>query len=83
MSLELVGAVRGRFRFYARVVERTVCGWLLAVVVPAVPIGAEDLIDAEDQAVAVEALAAIDFECLTLRQRTKSSRFHVTSRSEI
>lgn len=82
MSLELASPVRGGFRVFARVVQRTVCGWLFAVVVPAVSFGTEDLVHPEDQAVAVEALAAIDFECLTLRQRTKSSRFPMTSRSE-
>ena len=82
MSIELAGAVRGGFRFVARVVQRTVCGWLFAVVVPAVPIGAEDLIYAENEAVAVEALAAIDLERLTLGQLTKSSRFPMASRSD-
>ena len=82
MSIALAGAVRGGFRLVARVVQRTVGGWLLAVVVPAVPIGAEDLIHAEDEAVAVEALAAIDSEYLTVRQFGNVSRFQMTSRSD-
>jgi hypothetical protein len=82
MPIELAGAVRGGFRLVARGVQRTVRGWLLAVVVPAVPIGAEDLIHADDEAVAVEALAAIDLEYLTVRQLGNVSRFDMTSRSD-
>jgi hypothetical protein len=81
MALELAGTVRGGLGCLARVVQRTVCGWLLAVVVPAIPLGAEDLIHAEDEAVAVEALAAIDLEYLTRRQFTECSRFRTMSRS--
>jgi hypothetical protein len=82
MSIQLAGAVRGGFRLVARVVQRTVCRWLLAVVVPAVPIGAEDLIHADDETIAVEALAAIDFEYLTVRQLGNVSRFPLTRRSD-
>ena len=59
--------------FFARVLKRTVAWWLLAVVVPPVLLGAEDLIDTDHQAVAVNPLAAVDFERLRVRHEAPAS----------
>ena len=74
--------VVGRFLCLStRVIQRPIGGRLLAVVVPAVLLGAEDLIHADDKAVAVKALAAVDFERLFVRQAAYFILFQRSSRS--
>ena len=59
---KLARHVRSQLRVLARVVEWPI-GWgLLSVVVPAIPSRAEELVDAEHEPVAVNALAAVDLE---------------------
>lgn len=72
MSGELARLVGRGLRFVARVVQRPVCRRLLAVVVPSVLLGVEDLIDTDDEAVTVNALAAVDFERTAVGQGVRS-----------
>lgn len=64
MPREPVGLVSRSLGPLAGHVQRAIRRWALAVVIPSVGFGAEDLKDTEDEPIAVNALAPVDLEVL-------------------
>jgi hypothetical protein len=61
--------VGGRLGQAPRLAEWSIRRWLFSVVIPAVIVGAEHLIDTDDKPIVVNALAAVDFEDLRATHR--------------